>query len=112
MHDIPTGDSTADAAARVLAVRRRQIARAGKLNSRISVRELPKFCQPDAAAEKLFWQSQSHLGMSARSYHHLLRVARTIADLDMSDVIRMPHVAEALQLRRALDVHAATGVHE
>jgi magnesium chelatase family protein len=101
--DIPAGQSTAEVAAIVLVARERQLARAGKLNSRLSIQELSAHCRLDAAGEKLFWQSQARLGISARSYHRTLRVARTIADLEASDCIRATHVAEALQLKRALD---------
>ncbi len=100
---VPTGDSTAQVAARVLAARQLQIARAGKLNSRLSIQELNSFCRLDVAGEQLFWQGQARLGLSARSYHHTLRVARTIADLECSDAIHARHVAEALQLKRGFD---------
>jgi magnesium chelatase family protein len=101
--DIPSGDSTAQAAAKVLAARNRQLARAGKMNSRLTIQEIGQFCHLDPAGERIFWQSQAKLGISARSYHHTLRVARTIADLEPGDAIRDYHVAEALQLRRAFN---------
>jgi magnesium chelatase family protein len=100
--DAPVGEATAQVAARVHAARDRQLARASKLNSRLSIQELGVFCRLDSAGEQLFWQSQARLGMSARAYHHTLRVARTIADLEASDRIHATHVAEALQLKRAL----------
>jgi magnesium chelatase family protein len=95
-----TGPSTTDIAAEVRAARERQMARAGKLNSRMSIQDLTAHCRLDAAAEQLFWQSQARLGVSARSYHRTLRVARTIADLQACDRIHATHVAEALQLKR------------
>lgn len=101
--ELPPGETTAQVAARVLATRERQLARSGKLNSRLSIQDLSQHCRLDAAAEHLFWQSQASLGISARSYHRMLRVARTIADLEGSDRIRATHVAEAVQLKRALD---------
>jgi magnesium chelatase family protein len=100
---IPHGQSTAEVAAIVHAARERQLARSDKLNSRLSIQELSTHCRLDADGEKLFWQSQSRLGISARSYHRTLRVARTIADLEGSDRIHATHVAEALQLKRALE---------
>jgi magnesium chelatase family protein len=103
MTRVASGDSTAQAAAKVLSARRLQLARAGKLNSRLTVRELNSYCRLDAAGERVFWLSQARLGPSARSLHHTLRVARTIADLESSDAIREHHVAEALQLKRAFD---------
>jgi magnesium chelatase family protein len=101
--DIPSGQPTAEVAALVHAARERQLARTGKLNSRLSIQELSTHCRLDSASEQLFWQSQSRLGISARSYHRTLRVARTIADLEGSERIHAMHVAEALQLKRALD---------
>lgn len=99
---VPAGESTAQVAEKVADARKRQIARAGKLNSRLSVAELSTFCRLNADAERVFWQSQAKLGMSARSYHHTLRVARTIADLEASDAIEAHHIAETLQLKRGL----------
>lgn len=100
---IPSGDSTAQAAARVNAARERQLARCGKLNSRLSIHDLSIHCRLDSASEQLFWQSQASLGISARSYHRILRVSRTIADLEGTDRIGPMHIAEALQLKRALE---------
>ncbi len=103
INDMPAGESTAQVAMHVHAARDRQLARAGKLNARLSIRDLAATCRLDSAGEQLFWQSQSRLGMSARAYHHTLRVARTIADLAASERIHATHVAEALQLKRALN---------
>lgn len=97
------GVSTAEVASVVSDARSRQLARAGKLNSNLSVREIGEYCQLDESGAQLLWRSQSQLRMSARGYHRILRVARTIADLGRSDAIQGVHVAEALQLKRALD---------
>jgi magnesium chelatase family protein len=72
------------------------------LNSRLTIQDIGAHCRLDEQADRVFWQSQACLGLSARSYHHALRVARTIADLEPSDSIRDHHVAEALQLKRGL----------
>lgn len=98
--ELPPGDSTAQAAARVAFARDRQLRRAGKLNSRLTIQDINVHCRLDERADRVFWQSQACLGLSARSYHHTLRVARTIADLEGSEAIRDYHVAEALQLKR------------
>jgi magnesium chelatase family protein len=100
---VPTGDSTAQVAVRVLAAQQRQLSRSAKLNSRLSIQELSSFCRLDAAGEQLFWHSQVRLGLSARSYHHTLRVARTVADLEGRDNIGAQDIAEALQLKRGFD---------
>ena len=101
--DVPAGESTAEVAARVLAARALQSTRSIRANSRLTITEVAQFCPLDSAGERLFWQSQSRLGISARSYHRILRVARTIADLEGTASIQAHHVAEALQLRRALE---------
>jgi magnesium chelatase family protein len=98
--DLPPGDSTAEAANKVLLARDRQLRRTGKLNSRLTIQEINVHCRLDESADRVFWQSQACLGLSARSYHHTLRVARTIADLEDSEAIGDYHVAEALQLKR------------
>jgi magnesium chelatase family protein len=96
-------EPTAAAAARVFRARRRQLARAGKLNALLTVEELEVHCRLDAAGRRLLWQAHARLGMSLRSYHRTLRVARTIADLEGAEGIAQAHVAEALQLKRALE---------
>jgi len=98
-----SGESSAAVALRVKEARDRQRARAGKLNSRISAREINEYCGLDAAGRRLLWQSRAKLGMSVRSYHRTLRVARTIADLEGTAEICATHVAEALQLKRTLE---------
>jgi magnesium chelatase family protein len=100
--DVPEGDSSAQAAVKVAQARERQLRRAGRLNSRLTIHDINRHCRLDEGADRVFWQSQACLGLSARSYHHTLRVARTIADLEASDAIRDHHVAEALQLKRGL----------
>lgn len=98
--ELPPGDSTAEAAAKVALAREKQLRRTGKLNSRMTIQDIKVHCRLDESADRVFWQSQACLGLSARSYHHTLRVARTLADLDDSESIRDYHVAEALQLKR------------
>ena len=62
--------------------------------------EVALFCRPDAAAERLLACAMARLSLSARAYHRILKVARTIADLAGAVSVGEPHVAEALQLRR------------
>jgi magnesium chelatase family protein len=98
-----SGDSSAAVAAQVHAARARQLSRGGKLNSQLSIKEINEHCRLDAAGRRLLWQSSAKLGMSLRSYHRTLRVARTIADIDGTEDIQVMQVAEALQLKRALE---------
>jgi magnesium chelatase family protein len=95
------GPGSAEVLVDVQAARERQHARAGTLNSRLSVRDLGEYCRLDADGAHLLWEGEAHFAMSARGYHRTLRVARTIADLEGSGLIRAAHVAEAIQLKRA-----------
>ncbi|WP_394781376.1 YifB family Mg chelatase-like AAA ATPase [Undibacterium sp.] len=83
----------------------RQIARQGKANNQLSTTEIDSHCQPDAAAEQLLRNAMTKLNWSARAYHRVLKVARTIADLAAAPNINSSHVAEAIQYRRALREH-------
>ncbi len=78
----------------------RQINRQGKTNSQLSVKEIDRFCTPDSDSENLLRQAIIRLNLSARAYHRILKVARTIADLSGKDSIRKQHIAEAIQYRR------------
>jgi magnesium chelatase family protein len=92
---------------RVAKAHERQLARfasgaAGHANAHLPARELREFCRLDARGETLLRTAISRLGFSARAYHRVLKIARTIADLDGSAQISSAHVAEAIQYR-ALD---------
>ena len=71
-------------------------------NGEMSARHLRKFCELDAASRRLLESALERLGLSARAYDRVLKVARTIADLENSEAIDSTHVAEAIQYR-ALD---------
>ena len=86
--------------ARVIAARARQQARQGKSNALLVPREVEAHCTPDAAGAALLRQAMGRLGLSARAYHRVLRVARSIADLAGSVPVTATHVAEAVQYRR------------
>ena len=89
--------------ARVNAARAIQTARFGPegpaCNAQMDPGELQEFCRLDEACQKLIQGAYESLGLTARSYDRVLRVARTIADLDGAGDIELPHLAEALQYR-------------
>jgi len=86
--------------AEVTAARARQMARQGKPNARLSPREIETHCMPGVAGAALLAQAMARLSLSARAYHRILKVARTIADMAGSPAIAAPHVAEAIAYRR------------
>jgi len=86
--------------ARVEEARRRMRERQGKENARLTVREMDEYCVPDEAGSALLKQAIAKLGLSARGYHRVLKVARTIADAAGSAGILSSHIAEAIQYRR------------
>jgi magnesium chelatase family protein len=73
--------------------------REGTLNGRMSVDMLHKYCVPNDEASELMRSAFETLGLSARGHDRVLRVARTIADLDGSDEICSEHIAEAIMYR-------------
>jgi magnesium chelatase family protein len=95
-----TGESTPVIRDRVNAAFRRQLDRQGKSNAKLGVKEIDSLCTADAAGEALLKNAISRMGLSARAYHRVLKVARTIADLAGVERIADTHIAEAIQYRR------------
>jgi len=104
------GETSAAIRARVEAARQRQRERFDDgrafdaplqvmCNADMRVGEIRKFCKLDEAGESLIKAAMSQLQLSARGYHRVLKLARTIADLAGSDAIETTHLAEALQYR-------------
>jgi magnesium chelatase family protein len=83
---------------RVIAARELQMRR-GFVNATIPSKELRQFCELDEAGERSLELAMRKLGLSARAHDRLLKVARTIADLDDSEHVRGKHIAEAVQYR-------------
>ncbi len=69
-------------------------------NGQMTPKDIKKFCILDTPSEKLLEQAVDRLGLSARSYHRILKISRTIADLDQSENLQTKHIAEAVQYRR------------
>ena len=68
-------------------------------NAMLDARGIRKYCEADEDAMELLHTAYDSMGLSARGYDRIMRVARTIADLDKSDIIRAEHIAEAIQFR-------------
>lgn len=85
--------------ARVIAARERQLARTGCANQALSNKQVDEVCRIGADGQQLLEQAMQRLRLSARAYHRILKVARTIADLTGQEAISPSHLAEAIQYR-------------
>ncbi|MFN4100705.1 MAG: YifB family Mg chelatase-like AAA ATPase [Pararhodobacter sp.] len=108
----PSGDSSAQVAERVAAAREVQAARFDgypgmRVNADAEGALLEEIAAPDEEGRVMLARVAEKFGLTARGYHRVLRVARTIADLDGSEDVRFPHVAEAVSFR--LQVADTTG---
>lgn len=92
-------ETSADVRARVVSARERQLTRAGKINAQLLPSELERDATPDEAGRTLLANAVSRLMLSARAYHRVLKVARTIADLAGETSVTATHLAEALRYR-------------
>lgn len=103
--DARPGTDSATMRQQVLAARDRQRQRFGRdgltqlLNGRLNARHLRRYCKLDSDAENLLKIAMEEMGLSARAHDRILRVARTIADLDASDLIGPVHLSEAINYR-------------
>ena len=93
------GECSADIRARVVASRHLQLQRQGKANGALQTDEVKRFCTLDEAEQQFVVTAVERLGLSARAYHRILKVARTIADLEGETAISIQHLAEALGYR-------------
>ncbi|MCB1617039.1 MAG: YifB family Mg chelatase-like AAA ATPase [Pseudomonadales bacterium] len=85
---------------KVAACRQTQLDRAGKVNAYLDTREIDRYCALSTEQQKLMEQAMNKLGLSARAWHRILRLARTIADLEQCPVIETHHLIEALAYRQ------------
>ncbi|WP_337880353.1 YifB family Mg chelatase-like AAA ATPase [Rheinheimera sp.] len=99
LHTPQTTESTAQVRSRVWQARERQLQRQHKANVRLSPAELEQYCQLSQTDRDFLALSLDKLQLSARCYHKLLRVARTIADLAASPQVRREHMLEAISYR-------------
>ncbi|MGB2717173.1 MAG: YifB family Mg chelatase-like AAA ATPase [Vicinamibacterales bacterium] len=94
-----TGEPSERIRDRVVQARMRQFARGGRLNAQLQGRALRAHVALDAAGRRMLAKALEKLAMTARGFDRLLRISRTIADLEASDVVSAEHLAEALQFR-------------
>ncbi|KIE41180.1 MULTISPECIES: YifB family Mg chelatase-like AAA ATPase [Geobacter] len=101
--DRAEGESSAEIVTRVERAREIQLERFKgtkvHCNAHMAPRQIRKFCEPDAGGHRLLEVVTEKLGFSARAYTRILKVARTIADLEGTESIREQHIAEAIQYR-------------
>lgn len=96
----PAGPTTTDVRERVTVARARQQARAGKPNAALTPKEIDRDATLTLAARDLLSQALDRLGLSARGYHRVLKVARTIADLAGAEQVDVAHIGEAIGYRQ------------
>jgi magnesium chelatase family protein len=94
------GEGSGIIASRVAGARGRQMARQGKPNALLGTKEIDRHCATGREGDQLLRHALARLLLSARAYHRVLRVARSIADLSGSATIAAEHIAEAIQYRR------------
>lgn len=95
----PPAEASGHIRERVIAARDRQLARAGRLNAQLQGRSLRHHVAIDAAGRRLVERALQKLAMTARGFDRLMRVSRTIADLEGCEAVAAEHLAEALQFR-------------
>ncbi|MCX7179651.1 MAG: YifB family Mg chelatase-like AAA ATPase [Proteobacteria bacterium] len=96
------GESSVAVRERVCHARAAQLARQGKANALLAPAEVEAHCLPDPSGALLLKQAIAQLSLSARAYHRILKVARTIADLARVAQVSSAHIAEAVHYRRGL----------
>ncbi|MDO8962171.1 MAG: YifB family Mg chelatase-like AAA ATPase [Methylophilus sp.] len=94
-------ESSAEIRLRVEQAREIQMQRQGMANASLGSLDIDKYCTANEAGLVLLKTAVSRMGLSARAYHRILKVARTIADLANSHAIEASHIAEAIQYRRS-----------
>ena len=94
-----TGEPSEKIRARVEYARVVQRERFGHCNARIAPKEIKEHCRLDDECQQLLKMAMTELNLSARAYDRILKVSRTIADLDRSESIQSQHISEAIQYR-------------
>lgn len=97
---VSAGEPSASIRARIETARASQVTRQGYSNALLGARDTETHCSPCTRGEALLRNAIAKLSLSARAYHRILRVARSIADLGLSPHVDAAHIAEAIQYRR------------
>ena len=92
-------DAVASIAARIRFLRDVQNRRQRICNARLGISDVKRYCSPDTGGRRIIERAADQLGLSARGYHRILKVARTVADLANEEHVLENHVAEAIALR-------------
>lgn len=100
MFRLESAESSAVIRRRTTAARQYQLNRQNTSNAELGVQEIEKYCALNVGGKRILEKAMTHLNISARAYHRILKLARTIADLSGSESISEKHVAEAVQYRR------------
>jgi magnesium chelatase family protein len=108
---VERGESSASAATRVLRARQVQLTRQGLCNARLADSQVDLWCRPDRAGRDVLELAMKRLGLSARARGRILKLARTIADLDDDETVNASHVSQAIMLR-CLDRTSAGAVDD
>lgn len=99
IHNKSTGESSVDIRARVEQTRAQQLARQGKPNSQLTPPELDAVCELRDADKALLEHAMTKMGLSTRAYHRVLKVARTLADMQQKTHLDTVDITEALSYR-------------
>ena len=97
--EVDRGENSATGAARVIQARAIQLTRQGVCNARLADAEIDRWCVPDREGRNILERSMKHRGFSARARQRIMKLARTIADLEGEATITAPHVSQAVMLR-------------
>ncbi len=103
LRDAAEGESSAVVRSRVESARNLQLERQGKPNAMLTPKEIDRHCGADSEGDALLRRAIGRLNLSARAYHRVLKVARTIADLTEVDTLAASHISEAIGYRRGMD---------